>query len=101
MTSFGSGKRKRFDAGEIDENGKERPGFGFGYGGGNPYQGQGAGFEGFNFDFGAAQGAGKKDPDLTFSAKCSAAQQKTAAKTSFPTCADGRAKCRGKTLITI
>lgn len=59
-------KRKRYDAGEIDENGKERPGFGFGYGGGNPYQGQGAGFEGFNFDFGAAQGAGKKRSGFDF-----------------------------------
>lgn len=59
-------KRKRFDAGEIDENGKERPGFGFGYGGGNPYQGQGGGFEGFNFDFGAAQSGGKKRSGFDF-----------------------------------
>lgn len=54
-------KRKRFDAGEIDESGKERPGYGFGgFGGGNPYQGRraGGGFEGFNFDFGGAQSAG-------------------------------------------
>lgn len=58
-------KRKRFDAGEIDENGKERPGFGFGYGG-NPYQGQGSGFEGFNFDFGSAAGAGKKRSGFDF-----------------------------------
>ncbi len=59
-------KRKKFDAGEIDENGKERPGFGFGYGGGNPYQRQGSGFEGFNFDFGAAQGGGKKRSGFDF-----------------------------------
>lgn len=44
-------KRKRFDNGEIDENGKERPGYGFGYGGGNPFNGAGNGFGGFNFDF--------------------------------------------------
>lgn len=59
-------KRKRYDAGEIDENGKERPRFGFGYGSGGPYQNQGAGFEGFNFDFGAAQGAGKKRSGFDF-----------------------------------
>lgn len=48
-------KRRRFDAGEIDENGKERPGYGFG--GFNPGAGgsyQTHGFEGFNFDFGGA-----------------------------------------------
>ncbi len=58
-------KRKRYDAGEIDDNGKERPGFGFGYGGGNPYQRQSSGFEGFNFDFGTA-GAGKKRSGFDF-----------------------------------
>ena len=56
-------KRKRFDAGEIDENGKERPGYGFG--GFNPGAGgyQTHGFEGFNFDFGTggtSQGGRKR-----------------------------------------
>ena len=45
-------KRKRFDNGEIGEDGKERPGFG--YGGGNPFNNAGGGFGGFNFDFGNA-----------------------------------------------
>lgn len=65
-----SEKRKRFDAGEIDENGKERPGFGFGGGssyGSNPYGGAqgGPGFESFHFDFGGA-GAGKKRSGFDF-----------------------------------
>ena len=48
-------KRRRFDSGEIDESGKERPGYGYGsYGGGNPFNGAGNGFSGFNFDFGTA-----------------------------------------------
>ena len=52
-------KRKRFDAGELDENGKERPGYGYGaYGGGNPFGGAGNGFSGFGFDFGGGQTKG-------------------------------------------
>ena len=53
-------KRKRFDAGELDEHGKERPGYGYGaYGGGNPFGGaDNNGFSGFNFDFGAGQTKG-------------------------------------------
>ena len=52
-------KRKRFDAGEIDETGKERAGYGYqGFGGAR--QGgfkPGGGFAGFDFDFtGAAKG---------------------------------------------
>lgn len=58
-------KRKRFDNGEIDENGKERPGFGFG-GYGNTYQKQGSGFEGFNFDFNSAGSDGKKRSGFDF-----------------------------------
>ena len=62
-------KRKRFDNGEIDENGKERPGYGFGgYGGGNPFGQGGNGFGGFNFDFGAGQtrAGGKKRSGFDF-----------------------------------
>ncbi|MBO4520236.1 MAG: J domain-containing protein [Alphaproteobacteria bacterium] len=49
-------KRKRFDNGEIGEDGKERPGFGYGAyaGAGNPFNNAGGGFSGFNFDFGSA-----------------------------------------------
>jgi len=59
-------KRKRFDNGEIDENGKERPGYGFG--GGNPFNNAGGGFGGFNFDFGAGQAraGGKKRSGFDF-----------------------------------
>ncbi len=46
-------KRPRFDAGEIDAEGKERF-TGFPGGGG---AGSAQGFEGFNFDFGSARGA--------------------------------------------
>lgn len=56
-------KRKRFDAGEIDETGKERPGFGYGFGANGGYRRQGGGpggFEGFNFDFGGAQTDGSR-----------------------------------------
>lgn len=63
------GKRKRFDNGEIDENGKERPGYGFGgYGSENPFNGPGSGFGGFNFDFGAGQTrtGGKKRSGFDF-----------------------------------
>ncbi|MBR1778334.1 MAG: DnaJ domain-containing protein [Alphaproteobacteria bacterium] len=63
-------KRRRFDSGEIDEDGKERPGFGYGsYGGGNPFNGAGSGFGGFNFDFGAAgqaKSGGKKRSGFDF-----------------------------------
>ena len=62
-------KRKRFDNGEIDENGKERPGYGFGYGGGNPFNGAGSGFGGFNFDFGTTgqnKSSGKKRSGFDF-----------------------------------
>ena len=62
-------KRKRFDSGEIDESGKERPGYGFGgYGSGNPFNGSGGGFGGFNFDFGAGQArtGGKKRSGFDF-----------------------------------
>lgn len=65
-------KRRRFDGGEIDENGKERAGFGFnpgtgGFGGSSGFGGraQQSGFEGFNFDFGAG-GAGKKRSGFDF-----------------------------------
>ena len=64
-------KRKRFDAGEIDENGKERPGFGFRPNGG-AYGGQGFGndfngFEGFNFNFAnAGKANGKRRSGFDF-----------------------------------
>ena len=56
-------KRKRFDNGEIDETGKERPGYGYsgfnpGAGGFNPGSAQGgSGFEGFNFNFDFGSGS--------------------------------------------
>ncbi len=62
-------KRKRFDAGEIDENGKERPGYGFGGFNADPRNGyQTHGFEGFNFDFGNAGGSqsGRKRTGFDF-----------------------------------
>lgn len=61
-------KRRRFDNGEIGEDGKERPGYGYGgFGGGNPFN-AGGGFGGFNFDFGAASQpkAGKKRSGFDF-----------------------------------
>ena len=62
-------KRRRFDNGEIGEDGKERPGYGYGaYGGGNPFNGAGNGFGGFDFNFntGRASGAGKKRTGFDF-----------------------------------
>ena len=59
-------KRRRFDAGEIDENGKERAGFGFNP---NAYanRGQaGGGFGGFDFNFGAGQSGGRKRSGFDF-----------------------------------
>ncbi len=59
-------KRRRFDAGEIDENGKERAGFGFNP---NAYanRGQaGGGFGGFDFNFGAGQAGGRKRSGFDF-----------------------------------
>lgn len=65
-------KRKRFDAGEIDETGKERAGFGYGgfnggqgYGGAQGFNADG-GFSGFNFDFGQAAGKGRKRSGFDF-----------------------------------
>ena len=64
-------KRKRFDNGEIGEDGKERPGYGYGAynAGGNPFNGAGGGFGGFNFDFGSAgqsRTGGKKRSGFDF-----------------------------------
>lgn len=67
-------KRRRFDSGEIDETGKERPGYGFGgfnpgAGGFHPGAGgtyQGSGFENFHFDFGGAQQGGRKRSGFDF-----------------------------------
>lgn len=92
-------KRKRYDAGEIDENGKERPGFGFGYGSGGPYQNQGAGFEGFNFDFGAAQGAGKKRSGFDFFSEMFGGAAAEGGEDIFQICGAGRAKCKEKMSI--
>lgn len=63
-------KRKRFDAGEIDESGKERAGFGYQGFNGGAYGRQGGfnpenGFAGFNFDFGAGA-KGKKRSGFNF-----------------------------------
>lgn len=64
-------KRKRFDNGEIDETGKERPGFGF-QGGRGPFYGTNGfngtgGFENFNFNFGTGTKAnGKKRSGFDF-----------------------------------
>ncbi len=63
-------KRRRYDAGEIDDAGKERAGFGFNPEGFRQYRrqaGAGGGFEEFNFNFANAQaGSGSKRSGFDF-----------------------------------